>query len=87
VTRTLDEVELSRDSEDSCIAVIGAAERLSALTGPSLKGDPKGSKIAVRLDFGDSKRPYCGRGGRSGVDLPLLGSGTDAERALVFGVI
>lgn len=28
----------------------------------------------------DSYNPYCGRGGRSGVDLSLLGSGTEADR-------
>jgi hypothetical protein len=39
----------------------------------------------VRLNFGDSKRPYFGRGGRSGVTLFLLCSDTDAERPLLLG--
>lgn len=78
-----------RDNEDGCIKNSGAAERLSASIERSLKGEPKGLKIAVRLDFelGDSKRPYRGRGGRSGVVLPLLVSDTDAERDLAVGVI
>jgi hypothetical protein len=80
---------LLRDSEDGCIAGSGTAERLSASTDRSLKGEPKGLKIAVRLDFdvGDSKRPCRGRGGRSGVILPLLGSETDAERDMAVGVV
>jgi hypothetical protein len=86
--RTLDAFELLRDSEDGWMAGSGAAERLSALAERSLKGEPKGLRIAVRLDFdfGDSKRPYRGRGGRSGVTLPLPDSDTDAERDMATGV-
>jgi hypothetical protein len=40
-----------------------------------------GLKIAVRLDLGESKRPYRGRAGRSGITLPLLDSDIDVERA------
>jgi hypothetical protein len=87
VTRTLDAFELLRDSKGGCVVVTAAAERLPVPTKSSPKGEPKGLKIAVRLVFGDSKRPYCGRGGRSGVDLPLFGSGTDAERVLAFKIV
>jgi hypothetical protein len=87
--RTLDAVELLRDSDDGCLAGSGTAERFSAPIGRSLKGEPKGLNIAVRLafDFGDSNRPYRGRGGRSGVTLPLLDSDTDAERDMAVGVL
>jgi hypothetical protein len=39
-----------------------------------------GLEIAVCLDFGDSKRPQFGRGGRSGVTLPLADPDIDVER-------
>lgn len=47
----------------------------------------EGLRTAVRLCLGDSKSPYRGRSGRSGVTLPLLCSETDVERALLVVVI
>jgi hypothetical protein len=36
--------------------------------------------MAVRLNLGDSKKLFWGRGGRSGVILPLFDSDNDADR-------
>lgn len=75
----LDAFELLSDSEP-CIAVSwhgvypGASVEFLARVCTGLK-------IAVRLDRGESKRPYRGRAGRSGVILPLFDSDTDAEQA------
>lgn len=79
--RALDTFELLRDLDglpdeacctDACLVASTTAFSLGVVSGPL---------TFVQFPLGDSKSPYCGRGGRSGVILPFLGSDSDAERS------
>jgi hypothetical protein len=77
---SLDSFESLRDGGGSsagvsCCGVLPAAPKCS------LASSSNGLKIAVRFDRGESKRPYRGRAGRSGITLSLFDSDTDVERA------
>jgi hypothetical protein len=76
---SLDSFESLRDGDSS--ASVSCCGALPAAPKGSLASGSNGLKIAVHLDHGESKRPYRGRAGRSGVTLSLFDSDTDVERA------
>jgi hypothetical protein len=69
------------------VALSMGCDTNNASASTSLWGASGRIHIAGRVEFGYSKSPYLGRGGRSGIALPLPVSDTDAERALVSGLI
>lgn len=79
---TLDVLELFREREGRNALVCSFKDRFSASARTSVRGGLDGPGVAVRRRRGNSKRPYRGRGGLSGIALPTLESGKDAERSL-----
>lgn len=76
----LDASKLLPEISEACRVSSYTDRRLEDSARTSARGRFTASEAALRFDLGDSNRPYRGRGGRSGVPLPVAGSEIDAER-------